>query len=132
VLETSTLEDMTFVPRAGGCVEYTLGQDEGYCNWVMNLGNEISRMGDIPFIFMPQAHLWYRKGEVRREPTNEELEMMSNVALTYGARGLQHFYFPSQVPYVLDTLCPSYSRGILDTNFQLRTLNVYHQAKDKW
>ena len=50
---------------------------------------------------MPQAHHWFTDIEVRREPTNEELNLMANLAVSYGVRGMQYFMF-SSIPDVLN------------------------------
>ena len=60
----------------------------GNMRYTLQTCSEISRIGNIPFIFMPQAHHWYYPWEINREPTNEELEVMANLAVSYGARGL--------------------------------------------
>jgi len=44
---------------------------------------------------MPQAHQWFLPGEVRREPTNEELNMMANVGVSYGVKGMIYFMYTS-------------------------------------
>ena len=127
VLETGEAgANIPFSYRSDNCNEYTLYQDEGNYRWIMNLGNEISRLHNIPFIFMPQDHLWYTKGEVRREPTNEELDLMANVSVSYGARGLMWFYFHSEAETT--NPCTRYARGILDVNNNFRTENVYRQG----
>ncbi|MBZ0202070.1 MAG: hypothetical protein K8I03_03540 [Ignavibacteria bacterium] len=108
-------------------------QDAGMFKWIMKIGNEISRDHNIPFIFMPQGQLWYLPVEVRREPTNEELNMMANVAVSYGARGLQWFWFRSTDGAAP---CPPefspYSKGMVESNGYLRTTNVYGQSYPKW
>jgi hypothetical protein len=37
---------------------------------------------------MIQGHQWVKPEEVDREPTNEELDLMTNLAASYGARGM--------------------------------------------
>lgn len=110
------------------CNDYTyyrLRQDQGNFRFIMQLCDSVSKLGNIPFIFMPQIHQNFVPGEVRREPTNEELNMMTNVALTYGVKGLIYFsyitwYKPSENVYV---------KGITeDDDTTLRTLNFYHQT----
>jgi hypothetical protein len=103
---------------------YQLRQDQGNFRFIMQLCDSISKLADIPFIFMPQVHQNFVPGEVRREPTNQELNMITNVALTYGAKGLLYFSYitwhkPGENIYV---------KGITeDDDTTLRTLNFYHQ-----
>ncbi|MBK9331255.1 MAG: hypothetical protein IPM96_02365 [Ignavibacteria bacterium] len=67
----------------------TARQWEGAFRWSMELGDAISKTKDIPFLYNGQSHLWYyAEGESHKEPTNEEMEMIANVSLTYGERGL--------------------------------------------
>ena len=60
-----------------------------------------------------------------REPTNEELNMMTNVAISYGAKGIVYWWFPTGY---WGGNC-GYSLGFIDTNNQPRN-NIFGQ--DKW
>lgn len=103
---------------------YDLYQDQGNFRFVMQLCDSISKLGNIPFIFMPQIHQNFMPGEVRREPTNEELNMMTNVALTYGARGIMYFSY-----ITWNSGDNKYVKGIVeDDNKTLRKMNFYHQV----
>lgn len=111
-----------------------LGWDKGNFGYIMRIGNAISRLGNIPFILMPQGHYWYRLGEVRREPTNEELEMMANVAISYSAKGLVYFQFNSWDG--TDNGCPFSTRGFQKRPDEagypgLLDTNLFNQAP-KW
>lgn len=117
--------------------------DPGGFRYTMQLGDAMSKETGLPFIFHTSAHIWFCKcgatdtscdqtkitGEVQREPTNEELDLVSNVAVSYGSRGLIYFWYPS-TGNIGDTF---YSRGIADTHngseFPPRRLNVYGQPK---
>ncbi len=79
--------------ETGSTSEYpwdgTARQWEGAFRWTMKMGDAISKAKDIPFLYNGQSHLWYyAEGESHKEPTNEEMEMIANVSLTYGERGL--------------------------------------------
>jgi len=75
-------------------------QNEGAFRWVMEMGDAISKAKDIPFLYNGQVHLYYYVDwESHREPTNEELDMLANVPLTYGARGLIYYSYPSYDKY---------------------------------
>ena len=101
-----------------------LVQDRGNFRYRLELGNALSKLADVPFIFMPQAHQWFRPTEVRREPTNEELNMMINTSLCYGVKGVLYFAYNSekinQYGY--------YGTGIADENGNLRLQNFYGQT----
>jgi hypothetical protein len=75
-------------------------RNEGYFRYIMKTCDKISRDENIPFIFMPQAHQNYQSREVEREPTNEELNMTTNVALSYGAKGLLYFKTITEIFYL--------------------------------
>jgi hypothetical protein len=103
-----------------------LYQDRGNFRYKMKLCDSLSKLANIPFIFMPQAHQWYMSGEVRREPTNEEMDMMTNVAVSYGAKGFLYFSYNSFVKG------NDYGTGIVDFYYNLRQKNYYEQDKYKW
>ncbi|MBX7044749.1 MAG: T9SS type A sorting domain-containing protein [Ignavibacteria bacterium] len=105
----------------------TTGADRGNFRFRMQLGNEISRLSGKPFIFMPQLHQWFRPYEVRREPTNEELNMMANLAVSYGVKGLLYFWYSSYH----DALSCQYGKGIANENDVLIDSNYYHQPDKK-
>ena len=100
---------------------------KGAFRWHMKLGDEVSKAKDIPFLYNPQAHLWYLNGETLREPTNEELDMLANVSISYGVRGLIYFFYGKSSGQI--GLNEFYSRGLTDTTQLPRTLNVYNQNK---
>lgn len=85
------------------CVAYEGGLDPpehtspivGDFRFLMQNGNKVSRECDKPFIAMLQAHQWYSGGEIDREPTNEEQNLMVNEAVSYGAKGIVFWWFPS-------------------------------------
>jgi hypothetical protein len=131
----------TNVPLNGNYNENECGylaEDAGMYRYVMKIGSQISKNHNIPFIFMPLGDLWYLHTEVRREPTNEELDMMTNVAVSYGAKGLQWFWYNSlngASPCL--PLFDPYSRAMVKANGDKETYNAYGQGpsngeRNKW
>ncbi|MGA2668257.1 MAG: T9SS type A sorting domain-containing protein [Ignavibacteria bacterium] len=61
------------------------------------MSDYISKQRGIPYIHMLQAHvLDWGPGKLKsREPTNEEIKMMANVAVSYGAKGIMYFDYLS-------------------------------------
>jgi len=100
----------------------------------LQMCNALSKLSGKPFIFMPQAHELYTQWEIHREPTNEELDMMANVIVSYGAKSLHYYAFPS----FEQTLPPGdFGTGIANPDYNLREVNYYGQSsangsRDKW
>ena len=95
--------------------------------FLMKRGNALSKLSNKPFIPMLQAHQWMSNFEVDREPTNEELDLMTNLAVSYGVKGIVYWMFPS-----FDSPNPAcyYCRGLIDLdNVNPRPNNVYLQPK---
>lgn len=107
------------------CNDNLINQDPGNFRYRMQLGDEISKQADIPFVYMMQTHLWYEGAEVRREPTIEEMDLMSNISVSYGSRGIIFFEYgsnPLNVP-------GDYSFGLFNTLNEPREENIYGQPK---
>ncbi|MBN8568414.1 MAG: T9SS type A sorting domain-containing protein [Ignavibacteria bacterium] len=98
-------------------------QLKGVFMYNMKHGDSISKQGNLPFIAMLQDHQWMSDFEVDREPTNEELDVMSNVAVTYGARGIIYWWYPSYY----DSAC-KYGLGLVGLDNTPRN-NIYGQPK---
>jgi hypothetical protein len=100
---------------------------EGEFSYYMKMYDYLSKQKDIPFINLSQAHLWYTSGEKRREPTNEELEMMTDLAITYGSRGNLYFWYGG----FNDAANHRYGYGLLDNESPVtpRYENAYGQEK---
>jgi len=96
----------------------------GVFMYLMKSGHEVSKLCDIPFIAMLQAHQWIGGGEVDREPTNEELNLMTNLAVSYGARGIIYWGGAS---FYTDQC--NYNYAYWEPNVTPRYLNVYNQPK---
>jgi hypothetical protein len=103
------------------------GELRGVFLYLMKHGDAISKEVNKPFIAMLQAHQWvWYNGEMEREPTDEEIKMMSNVAVSYGARGI--IYWPYNSWWYEDCY---HSFGVTDADFNGHPRNnVYGQ--DKW
>ena len=125
-LEEGVYNDHTcFVNSCGRETSGDLHQDQGNFRFQMQLCDAISKLADIPFIMMPQAHQWFLPGEVRREPTNEELNMMANVGVSYGVRGMIYFMYASWIDH---NSC-RYASGItLPNDTALKTINYYGES----
>ena len=112
----------------------TARQWEGAFRWSMELGDAISKTKDIPFLYNGQSHLWYyAEGESHKEPTNEEMEMIANVSLTYGVRGLLYFFYgwwDGGINNGDTCLYPDcFGRGFVDPGNVPRDTNAYGQNK---
>ncbi|MGV8018507.1 MAG: T9SS type A sorting domain-containing protein [Ignavibacteria bacterium] len=102
---------------------------------------QLSKSSGKPFNFMVQAHSWLNFAKLNqedsiyslREPTNEEIEMMVCMGLTYGAKGIIYFSYNSGGSYIPDNGQYSYTKGLLENNvpdITKRTINVY--GENKW
>ena len=90
------------------------------------------------FYFAPQVHLFYdARGDasnpaILREPTNEEIKAMTNIMLTYGAKGIIYFEYASTNNIGNNFYCIGLHNGpdpVTGVRSK-RTVNVYGQ--DKW
>lgn len=94
------------------------------------LANSISRESDIPFINLIQTHVVRWSGHHLREPTNEEISLMVNLGISYGAKGTIYFYMNGSGKIGVG----NFDRGLGDINElgnydKPRYLNVYGQPK---
>jgi len=107
----------------------SVNQELGHFRYKMQLCDSLSKLANIPFIYMAQAHQWYNPWEVRREPTNEELQMMANVAVSYGVKGMLYYSFSS---FEGANFGANYGTGlimpIINNIVQLRNSNYYSQT----
>jgi len=92
---------------------------------------ELYKQNNLPFSFMIQQHINYAGDGQLREPTNEEIAMMTNVAVSYGAKEITYFPFtgygdlPAPNPNTIN-----YCKGLADpVTFNKRDRNVYWQNK---
>lgn len=94
---------------------------------VMKLADGITKIDpDIRIINMHQSHFLYGDEGALKEPSNEEMDVMANLAISYGAKGILHYYYPSWG----NLSSQNYDWGL--TNFpgiQPRITNVYGQPK---
>ncbi len=83
------------------------------------------------FTFLHQSHMWWTPSYKLKEPTNEEVELMANMAIGFGAKGI--FYF-AYMGYGDISDSTHYTRGLLDPGLNVkRKTNVYGQPKwDKY
>ncbi|MBM4158786.1 MAG: T9SS type A sorting domain-containing protein [Ignavibacteria bacterium] len=81
---------------------------------------------NIPIINFIQTHLWYARGHKLKEPSNEEIELLINLALSYNPDGIWLFGYDSGNRLSKEN---DYWRGILDIDTTPRHQNVYLQDK---
>jgi hypothetical protein len=70
----------------------------GYYMATMKVCNKISKEANIPFNAWGQAHQWVMinpDGETEREPTAEESDLLANIPVSYGAKGIIYFAWNS-------------------------------------
>jgi hypothetical protein len=66
----------------------------GKFRFELQLANQISKQANIPFIAWGQAHQWLTHcSETEREPTSEELDLISNIPICYGSKGIMYFMY---------------------------------------
>lgn len=53
----------------------------------------LSRISNLPLVFMVQTHVWNTPYAKLREPINEEIKLMINLSLTSGAKGMLYFWY---------------------------------------
>ena len=96
--------------------------------YISKLMFSLSKETDMRIINCPQAHLWYADGHKLKEPSNEELELQANLALTYNAKGLIWFSYVGD-NNTFDSAM--YNKGIMNygTPPTVRDSNVYKQNK---
>ena len=97
---------------------------------MMKLINDLSIQG-MRIINGAHAHLWFKDGHKLKEPSNEELELQANLALTYNVKGLMWFNYVSDKTTFDSSY---YCRGIMENDPDEpipvpRTSNVYGKNK---
>lgn len=100
-------------------------QFEGKFRFDLQLANGISKNSNVPFISWVQITQWFAHcSEIEREPTNEELDMIVNIPIAYGAKGLIFFEYSGWQNG------NDYNYAITETDgFTPRQFNVYNQPK---
>ena len=98
--------------------------------YIYKFGDRLTKIPgiDVRITNLQQAHLWWQRHHKLKEPTNEEIELMANLAIGYGAKGLMYFLYTSS-PSFDTTGGETYFRGIIDDGNQPRDENVYGQDK---
>lgn len=77
------------------------------------------------FTFLHQSHMWWTPSYKLKEPTNEEVELMVNLPIHYGAKGVYYFAFMGFGAYTSNY----FARGLINTVGDIRTENSYQQLK---
>ncbi|MBS1550488.1 MAG: T9SS type A sorting domain-containing protein [Bacteroidetes bacterium] len=103
---------------------------------VMKICDELSKDALVDIIDLHQSHLWNQYNHKLKEPTNEELELTANLALTYGSKGFMYFAYNGvcegngyNTTYAPSGNPPAYSAGFVDKNKNIRDINAYGQNK---
>lgn len=81
---------------------------------------------DLNLIHLEQAHLIWTPGHKLKEPSNEEMKLMANLSITYGAKGIMYFAYDSENDF---SNTQSYQRGLTEVNLTPRNSSVYGQNK---
>lgn len=98
--------------------------------YIMKLSDSLSKMtNDLRIINLHQSHLWWHAWHKLKEPTNEEAELMANLAISYGARGILYFCYEGYGDMTDES--KFYYRGLTERNYHPRQTNVYGQQKFK-
>ena len=76
-------------------LQSNLDDNPSYYNFktVMKKYDEISKLSGVDIIDLHQSHMWWQYNHKLKEPTNEELELTANLALTYGSKGFMYFAY---------------------------------------
>ncbi|MBK9333087.1 MAG: hypothetical protein IPM96_11940 [Ignavibacteria bacterium] len=110
-------------------LDFGRGSGDGFIK-IMKKTDSISRYyaTDLNIIHLEQAHLIWLSSHKLKEPSNEEMMLMANLAITYGSKGIMYFAYNSENDFS-DTAF--YQRGLVERISLLpRTQSVYGQ--DKW
>ncbi len=107
----------TFLDEGTGGIKFT---------HQMKFADEVSKISGVPFINLAQGHLVWAPQHKLKEPSNEELNLITNLAISYGAKGIMYFSYGSHGTFT-DS---NYQRGLTEPqNFTPRTNSVYNQNK---
>lgn len=99
----------------------------------MKLSDDLTKMqglSHLRLIHLHQTHLWYQPPtHILKEPTNQEIELMGNLAISYGSKGIMYFTYSSD-----GNLGDNYYfRGLIEPgelyNWEPRNENAYGQNK---
>ncbi len=115
------------------------GESDGNMR-IMRLLDSLTKQTNLPLIFMPQGHMVYWQYHQLKEPTNEELKLLTYLGLAYGAKGILHYSYNGSGCFTniaVDSLRMGYDRGFYNPqdppNCGLfgtpRFLNAYVQNK---
>ncbi|MGB3019507.1 MAG: hypothetical protein WBC65_17005, partial [Ignavibacteria bacterium] len=103
---------------------------------VMKITDELSKITSVDIIDLHQSHMWNQWNHKLKEPTNEELEMTANLALSYGAKGFMYFAYNGnctgngyQTDYTPTGNPLMFSAGFVDKQKNVRDSNAYGQNK---
>ena len=97
----------------------------------LKLSDELSKLSPgLNLINLHQSHMWwFHNFNKLKEPSNEELDVMANIAVTYGAKGILYFHYGSEGEYTSNLSFTRGLTGLLHPGDDPRTQNVYGQNK---
>ncbi len=145
-LEFNPLKEILAIPTSPGnydnylnnLLEVGIGTEQSNRTTMKTL-DELSKTTNLPIIFMPQGHLVYWQYHQLKEPTNEELALLTYLGLTYGAKGILHYSYNGYgcpVYKAIDSLKDGYDRGFYNPEVDSckrfgfpRYKNAYGQLK---
>lgn len=99
-------------------------------NLMVDLSKTVENQSGLNVVFCPQAHSFLMDGGPLKEPTNEEIELQTNISLMHNAKGIMYYWFGSWGKFTE----PMFSRGIMDDDnndgkLTPRYNSVYNQNK---
>ena len=102
-------------------------------SYILKLSNEVSKTAGIPFYNLMQTHSWWHSSHKLKEPTNQELNLMANMAISYGAKGIMYFMYDSFGSFSTSEKS-HWGRGLtepaaLPVHADPRYYNAYNQPK---
>ncbi|MFI5145488.1 MAG: hypothetical protein ACHQJ4_07810, partial [Ignavibacteria bacterium] len=123
--------DKTPYPTTGE-YGFKIQQDPGWWKYTMKLSNDLSLNYHVPFITMLQTHLnYYPSIEDRREPISEEIKLTTNLAISYGTKGIIYFWFGGDDRNICSDT--NFNKGLIDKMDENgpvpRRTNFYGEAK---
>jgi len=72
---------------------------ERYNNYmsILDINNLMLHLSknSLNLIYCPQAHMFYMDGGPLKEPTNEEIELQTDLALMHNTKGIMYYWFGS-------------------------------------
>jgi len=139
-LHPNTLSPAGFDPNKGR-ISYP-ESPANYDNWLQNrFENDYSAVFNLVYVYKimdsltrkgmrivacPQAHSFFMTGGPLKEPSNEEIEVQTCLAITYNTKGIMFYAYNSFGEF---SAKDDWARGIVDNAMTPRTSTPYGQNK---